>query len=332
MMKSYKILFSNTLIMGTLMAISSYSWFSMWMGLEINLLSAIPLFLAPHNSMSTEASMKYFITQALASVIILFSLIMIMINPLMYSISTSNLMTSILNSMLMLKMGAAPLHFWFPEVMEGLSWLNCSILLTTQKVSPMMILLNNQPSSTIMLIFIVSSAIVSSLMNLNHTSMRKIMSYSSINHLAWMISSMMSLSTLTIYFSTYSILTIIATSMMKALNINFINQLNNTEFLTNLVLMVNFMSIGGIPPFIGFLPKWITVNQLVSNNEFIIPTILILSSLVMLYIYMRLFFPLMLINQAKKKSLIKITLNEMFFSITLMFNFSLVLYTISFNL
>jgi len=46
------------------------------MGLEINLLSFIPLSIKSNNLFSSEASLKYFLTQALASRTLLFSIIL----------------------------------------------------------------------------------------------------------------------------------------------------------------------------------------------------------------------------------------------------------------
>ncbi|CAH1384876.1 unnamed protein product [Tenebrio molitor] len=91
------------------------------MGLEINLLSVIPIFSEKKNVFSTEASIKYFITQAIASLILLISVIILLltnefINPLINST-----LILILNSALIIKLGAAPFHFWFPEVIEGLN-------------------------------------------------------------------------------------------------------------------------------------------------------------------------------------------------------------------
>jgi NADH-ubiquinone oxidoreductase chain 2 len=45
------------------------------LGLEINLLSFIPLISNINNQFATEAALKYFLTQALASAILLFGVI-----------------------------------------------------------------------------------------------------------------------------------------------------------------------------------------------------------------------------------------------------------------
>nr|ARH55114.1 NADH dehydrogenase subunit 2 [Orthocis pygmaeus] len=322
-------MFLNTLIMGTFIAISSYSWFSMWMGLEINLLSAIPLFINSNNTFSTEASMKYFISQAIASMIIMFALMMIMIkSPL---IMMSNVFYSILNSMLMLKMGAAPLHFWFPEVMEGLSWMNCVIMLTWQKISPMVIIMSNKPEKSVMLIFIVSSLVISVVYSFSQTSLRKIMTYSSINHISWMLASMMiSHSMWMLYFFVYSTIAINILLMFNYINSNFINQLTSKNL--NFMLTLNFLSMGGLPPFLGFLPKWLIINKLSENLMFMISFMLITSSLIMMFIYMRMFFPTMMMAIPKKKNKLFTSLKFIHITSTMILNSSLILFTLMFNL
>jgi NADH-ubiquinone oxidoreductase chain 2 len=87
------------------------------------LLSFIPLIIDTNNLLSTEASLKYFLTQALASAIFLFRSIFFILQLNIFSIINlnSNFITLAILSSLLLKSGAAPFHFWFPGVIEGLN-------------------------------------------------------------------------------------------------------------------------------------------------------------------------------------------------------------------
>nr|ARH53948.1 NADH dehydrogenase subunit 2 [Nacerdes carniolica] len=284
-------MFFNTLILGTLISICSYSWFSMWMGLEINLLSIIPLMTSKNNMFSSESAMKYFITQALASMILLFSVILMLLTNEFIAPEMNSTFTMMLNSALLTKLGAAPFHFWFPEVMEGLSWLNCLILTTWQKIAPMILIMNNLTFKFLMII-IIFSLIISTIMNFNQTSLRKIMSYSSINHISWMISAMLtSFSIWLIYFLVYTILSINIILILKISNSFHIKQLFNilnSNKTLKFSLMLNFLSLGGLPPFIGFMPKWLTINWLILNKMYLLSFILIILTLIMLFIYIQL--------------------------------------------
>nr|QIV24705.1 NADH dehydrogenase subunit 2 [Eboraphyllus middletoni] len=300
MIKFYKLMFLSTLIMGSLITVSSYSWMSMWMGLEINLLSIIPLMSDQKNLYPSESALKYFITQSMASAMLLFSIILsIHLNEFMNS-NLNYFSLMIFNSALLTKMGAAPFHIWFPEVMEGLSWPNCLILLTWQKVAPMIILMYNASMTTFLSWTILFSAVISGISGLNQISLRKIMTYSSINHIGWMISSMMNFQSIwLIYLLIYSIISINIILILNLMKIFYLKQIfNSINFNKTLKIFfsLNFLSLGGLPPFLGFFPKWLTINYLVENNFLMISMILIMSSLITLFFYMRISISILMIN------------------------------------
>nr|QIV24627.1 NADH dehydrogenase subunit 2 [Rhipidocerus australasiae] len=324
MMKFYKMMFFSTLMTGTLITVSSYSWMSMWMGLEINLLSFIPLMSDQKNLYPSESALKYFITQVMASTILLFSIIsMINLNEFFNS-NLNYLFLMIFNSSLLTKLGAAPFHFWFPEVMEGLSWMNCLILLTWQKLAPMVILMNSSKMTSFFSWMILFSALVSGILGLNQISLRKIMTYSSINHIGWMLGAMMnSQSIWLIYFITYSVISINIIVIFNTLKTFYLKQLFNslkTNKLLNFFFSLNFLSLGGLPPFLGFFPKWLTINSLVENGFLVNSLMLILSSLVTLFFYMRISVTAMLMYSTEETIFFKISQK---FSIMLFNLFSL---------
>nr|QLA74157.1 NADH dehydrogenase subunit 2 [Leptomias sp. DX-2020] len=294
MIKLYKVLFFNSMILGTLISISSYSWMSAWIGLEINLLSIIPLLKNTKNKYPAEAALKYFIAQAMASSILLFTTI-IFYTSTQVPQEFNTIQTILMGSSLLLKTGAAPFHFWFPEVMSGLNWMNSLIMLTWQKLAPMMLLsyLINYNIMFFSIIIIVSS-MIGGIQGLNQTCMRKILAYSSINHIGWMISTLFNSTLLFMfYFMVYFIINLSIISMLKKFKIFFINQLTEIfsyKKIIKFMFMLNFLSLGGLPPFLGFLPKWLTMNFLVDNNHFTLSWMLIIFTLISLYFYLRITF------------------------------------------
>nr|YP_009971812.1 NADH dehydrogenase subunit 2 [Deporaus marginatus]QNH68699.1 NADH dehydrogenase subunit 2 [Deporaus marginatus] len=300
----YKILFTQSLIMGTLIAISSYSWMSMWIGLEINLISMIPLLSSTKNIYPSEAAMKYFITQAMASSILLLSIIM-SLNFNEFPQSLNNYLMMIMNSALLTKMGAAPFHFWFPEVMEGLNWMNSLLMLTWQKIAPFVLIMINSKMTLFISIIIIITSMIGGIAGLNQTSMRKIMAFSSINHIGWMLASTLnSQSIWIIYFSVYSIISINLILIFKSLNIFMLSQFfnsSNSNKMIKFFFILNFLSLGGLPPFLGFFPKWLTINNLILNNFFTLSLILIISTLITLYFYLRISFSSLTINSSESK-------------------------------
>nr|AOY39539.1 NADH dehydrogenase subunit 2 [Scolytinae sp. BMNH 1040075] len=279
-------------MLGSLISISSMSWFCTWIGLEINLLSFIPLMKTPNSKYSSESISKYFMTQAMASFILLFSVI-ISTNSMKFSFElNSQIMNIMMSSAIMMKMGAAPLHFWLPEVASGISWNSNSILLTWQKIAPMVIMSYLELMPKLMMFFILTSSIMGSMMGLNQTCMRKILAYSSINHMSWMLASIMcTMNTWLVYFTIYSMMNIVIILYLKSWKILFISQLNNIKNSSDKIMfMMNFFSLGGLPPFTGFVPKWITIQQLSNNSFFMLATIMIVFTLLTLFFYLRITF------------------------------------------
>nr|UQJ75261.1 NADH dehydrogenase subunit 2 [Pterotermes occidentis] len=284
-----KILLSTTLVGGILISISSNSWLGAWIGLEINLMSFIPLMSSQENIFTTEASLKYFIVQALASSTLLF--LVVMKTFMNQNVTTGgNIYEQMIMTPLLLKTGAAPLHWWFPSVMEGLSWMNCLLMMTVQKAAPMMLISYLMKASIPALTIIMLSVIVGSMGGMNQTSLRKILTYSSINHTGWMLAAILGGANLwAMYFAVYSMLTATVTTIAKSFNISFINQtmMISSKPPIKLMLFSSLLSLGGLPPFIGFLPKWVVIQSLIANNLGFIMTMMVIVSLATLYYYLR---------------------------------------------
>nr|YP_009640801.1 NADH dehydrogenase subunit 2 [Gyrostigma rhinocerontis]QCU81300.1 NADH dehydrogenase subunit 2 [Gyrostigma rhinocerontis] len=293
-----KIMFLGMLVSGTLITISANSWLGAWMGLEINLLSFIPL-MSDNKLMSTEASLKYFLTQAMASAVLLFAL------TSMYMSFMNNsfffLKTIIFFSLLM-KSGSAPFHFWYPVVMEGLSWMNALILMTWQKIAPLM-LISYITLKPLMIMTIVLSSMIGALGGLNQTSLRKLMAYSSINHLGWMLIAIYSSNLLWMnYFLFYCFLCFTLVLMFNEFKISHVNQLFNSFFdskIMKFIVFLNLLSLGGLPPFLGFFPKWMVIQSLSANLQLSLLTFMVMMTLITLYFYLRLCYSAFMLNYSE---------------------------------
>nr|QNV11646.1 NADH dehydrogenase subunit 2 [Synapha fasciata] len=303
---SSKLIFFFTMILGTFITISSNSWFGVWMGLEINLLSFIPLMIDTNNLLSTEASLKYFLVQTFASLILLFSMMMfILFNNFIYSMSINNyLYSSLIFLALIIKSGMAPFHFWFPNVMEGLSWYMNLMLMTWQKIAPL-IIISYLMMSKIYFLFIIISAITGAMGGLNQTSLRKIMAFSSINHLSWMMVAMMFNEFMWLfYFFIYSLISFSIVFLFNSFKIFYINQLFNSMFNSKIfkfIILITFLSLAGLPPFLGFLPKWLVIQSLMTTNHMFLIMILIMMSLITMFFYLRICYSSFMINYLEIK-------------------------------
>nr|QFQ01383.1 NADH dehydrogenase subunit 2 [Alvinocaris kexueae] len=308
-----QVLFFFSLILGTLITFSSSSWFTAWLGLELNLLSFIPIISSKFNQYSAEASLKYFLIQALGSAIILASAPSFLLFQ-----GAPNLMIC---SALLLKMGAAPVHFWFPSVMEGINWPQCIILMTIQKIAPMLMLSYTHSPTTLLIIFLASiiSSLVGSVGGLNQTLMRKIMAYSSINHMAWMLAAihLNEIMWMT-YFLVYSAVSSSIVLILHSQQIFHFNQLSNYNFKTpsiKMITLISFLSLGGLPPFLGFIPKWLIIQELSNNKAFIWLFILLVSALITLFYYLRVTLSTLTLTSPKIKTTLPTTSKTLMTSI-----------------
>nr|ANJ70498.1 NADH dehydrogenase subunit 2 [Hygrotus inaequalis] len=308
-------MFLMTLIMGTIITISSQSWMGTWMGLEINLLSFIPLINSKNNPLSSESSIKYFLVQSMASSIFLFSIIMIMIkskttNELLFY---NKSMMIFMNSTLLMKLGAAPFHFWFPEIIEGLSWMNSLILMTWQKIAPFMVISYIIKFNSFITMIIITCSLIGSIGGLNQISLRKILVYSSINHIGWMLSTfLINEITWIMYFMIYCMISLSIIIILNQYKIFFIKQIfsmNNNNNMNKFFMFMSLLSLGGLPPFLGFFPKWMIIQTL-SNYNYLLLLFMMTMTLITLFFYMRLCYSSMMILNNENNFLMMMNKNN----------------------
>uniref|UniRef100_Q1W9F5 NADH-ubiquinone oxidoreductase chain 2 n=4 Tax=Poroderma TaxID=7827 RepID=Q1W9F5_9CHON len=286
----------SSLGLGTTLTFIGSHWLLVWMGLEINTLAIIPLMIRQHHPRAVEATTKYFITQATASALLLFASttnawtsgewsLMEMLNP-----TSATLVTAALA----LKIGLAPLHFWLPEVLQGLDLTTGLILSTWQKLAPFAILLQLSPllNPDLLLLLGVTSTIVGGWGGLNQTQLRKILAYSSIANLGWMITILHYSPNLTLLnLILYMFMTLTTFLLFKMFNSTKINTISSSSLkspLLSVIALMTLLSLGGLPPLSGFMPKWLILQELTKQNLIIPATIMALMTLLSLFFYLRL--------------------------------------------
>nr|YP_010693868.1 NADH dehydrogenase subunit 2 [Graptemys ouachitensis]AFC88660.1 NADH dehydrogenase subunit 2 [Graptemys pseudogeographica]WCD42308.1 NADH dehydrogenase subunit 2 [Graptemys ouachitensis] len=286
---------TSSLIMGPLLTVSSNHWILAWTGLEISTLAIIPLIAKQHHPRAIEAATKYFLTQATASTLILFSSIMNawMLGQWDITQMSNNTSCVVLTTALAIKLGLAPFHFWLPEVLQGATMMTALILTTWQKLAPLSLLVMTSQSlnTPLMLALGLTSALIGGWYGLNQTQLRKIMASSSIAHLGWMTTILTLSPKLTLLtFYTYIIMTSTTFLMIKTLETNMMSVMMTswTKLPTlNTMMMLTLMSLAGLPPLTGFMPKWLILQELTKQHMFIMATAMALISLLSLFFYLR---------------------------------------------
>nr|WEM12538.1 NADH dehydrogenase subunit 2 [Canis lupus]WEM12551.1 NADH dehydrogenase subunit 2 [Canis lupus]WEM12577.1 NADH dehydrogenase subunit 2 [Canis lupus] len=290
------IIIMATIMMGTMIVMLSSHWLLIWIGFEMNMLAIIPILMKKYNPRAMEASTKYFLTQATASMLLMMGVTINLLYSGQWVISKiSNPIASIMmTTALTMKLGLSPFHFWVPEVTQGITLMSGMILLTWQKIAPMSILYQISPSinTNLLMLMALTSVLVGGWGGLNQTQLRKIMAYSSIAHMGWMAAIITYNPTMMILNLTLYILMTLSTFMLFMLNsstttLSLSHMWNKFPLITSMILIL-MLSLGGLPPLSGFIPKWMIIQELTKNNMIIIPTLMAITALLNLYFYLRL--------------------------------------------
>nr|ABW04269.1 NADH dehydrogenase subunit 2 [Gambelia wislizenii]ABW04270.1 NADH dehydrogenase subunit 2 [Gambelia wislizenii] len=286
----------SSLATGTIITTSSHHWLLAWIGLEINTLAIIPIISKQHHPRSTEAATKYFLTQAAASALILFSSTINAWDTGTWNIlSMTNQQANILlTAALAMKLGLAPMHFWLPEVLQGSTMKTALIISTWQKLAPMalMYLTINNLSPTILLMMGLLSTTIGGWGGLNQTQLRKIMAYSSIAHLGWiaaigpMMTNIMTLNLVIYITMTTSMFSMLLMTQSKTIQDTTMSWTSSPT--ATITMMLTLLSLGGLPPLSGFMPKWLILEELTTQNLAPMATLLAITSLLSLFFYLRL--------------------------------------------
>nr|YP_010492270.1 NADH dehydrogenase subunit 2 [Bassaricyon gabbii]ABG57109.1 NADH dehydrogenase subunit 2 [Bassaricyon gabbii]UWM94672.1 NADH dehydrogenase subunit 2 [Bassaricyon gabbii] len=285
-----------TVISGTTMVLMSSHWLMIWVGFEMNMLAMIPILMKKFNPRAVEASTKYFLTQATASMILMMGIIINLLLTGQWTVlNTNNQITSnMMTVALTMKLGLSPFHFWVPEVTQGVSLTSGMILLTWQKIAPLSILYQISPSinPNLLTAMAVMSMLIGGWGGLNQTQLRKILAYSSISHMGWMAAVTMynptlMLLNLTVYITITLGMFMLFVHSTSTTTLSLSHTWNKSPLTASLILML-MLSLGGLPPLSGFIPKWMIIQELTKNDMIVLPTLMAMTALLNLYFYMRL--------------------------------------------
>jgi NADH-ubiquinone oxidoreductase chain 2 len=283
------LIFLIVIVVSSLLSVSASTWLGAWLGLEINLMRAIPLLIGGGLSL-VECTIKYFLVQALSSLLFLVSVLNLGLvgNILIFNLDT--VLNILVGVALLIKLGGAPFFQWFPSVVSGLSWASGYLVITWQKLAPLILLGYIITLNWPYILVIILSRYVGRTGGLNHTSLRRLISYSSINHLAWIILALnFSYYYILLYFFIYCVTRGILVYILNYSGYYYISQLfySGQGGLSQLVIFINWLSFGGLPPFIGFLPKWVIINLSVTAGFNFIIIAMVIFGLWSMYYYIR---------------------------------------------
>nr|YP_009057610.1 NADH dehydrogenase subunit 2 [Nemertopsis tetraclitophila]AGZ63912.1 NADH dehydrogenase subunit 2 [Nemertopsis tetraclitophila] len=275
------------LLFGSLVSISSISWFGVWAGLELNMFCFLPMVIHLSSFLSVENVVKYFLIQSFGSIGLLFGGLFEDSNLFFLSFFSFVLYFS-----LVLKIGMFPFHWWVPGVLSGVSWFGVFLVLTWQKVAPVFLFSGLMSFYSLFLVLGGISSVVGGLGGIGQTSVRSILAYSSIGHAGWFVCLFcISYYYGFVYFFLYLISSLFLIFFFWVFDFFRLSQVFFYLLLVYCFFFFSVLGVSGVPPFLGFFGK-ILIFLCMSNSflSFLVLFMLILGSLFSLYFYLGLFF------------------------------------------
>nr|YP_009536307.1 NADH dehydrogenase subunit 2 [Rhipicentor nuttalli]AYN50572.1 NADH dehydrogenase subunit 2 [Rhipicentor nuttalli] len=283
------------IMMTIILASSSDSWFIYWLSMEMNLMAFIPM-MNNYKINNSNAMITYFIMQS-------FSSSLFFISAFQFYLNESLFFLHIMNISLGIKLAIFPFHFWLMTISEMLNFNNLMIILTLQKMIPLIIFSKIMTNS--MLTLVLFSTFFSSFLAINHKLIKKLLILSSISHQGWMLCMIFKKINFWIsYLLIYSMIIFSIINTCKKLKLNFLHKMllmkMNMKLKLNMIMAM--MSLGGMPPFLGFFMKTISIYLLI-KMDLMLMSILILSSLINLFFYFQMLSPILFQNFKTLKNL-----------------------------
>ncbi len=301
------------LTLGTLLLVSSINWLSIYLVIELQtLILFILTALKRDSAYGTEAGLKYFILGAVSSSLFLFGCALLygLIGETsiqgINSILTIDVGKILITISLLFKLTAAPFHMWAPDVYEGAPTIITALLATVPKIGIFSILVQIGPVINVILMSSVLSIIYGAIGALNQTKIKRLLAYSGISHMGFIlfgiaIDTFESIQASLIYMIIYIIITICSFSIILSLNftknlIIEISGLSRDNPVIAATLALTFLSVAGIPPLAGFLSKLLILLSGISNGYYLICILAVISSVIAGVYYIRLvhliYFPI----------------------------------------
>ena len=339
------------ILLGSVIIISTKNLFIIYMGLEIQTFSLFILLAVNRtNLMSIESSIKFFIFSAISTGIFLMGLYL-------YSLSGSDFFTpnnllinknfyfqiSIVLMIISLtfKLGLFPFHFWISDVYQGSTWEIIGIISLIPKISIIIVLIQFNLAIIFQIIGI-GSIIIGTLGALNQTKIKRFLAYSGINTVGYIVTCFILINEnkytiIIIFIISYFINFINLLLVLKLSYLNFnsyiidlYKKIKNEKLLLYSITIILF-SMTGIPPLIGFIPKWFLINNLINENYFIISLTILITSVISAFYYCRIINIVVFLEIHNNNNNNNNKSNKLFFpsyliSVFTIFNFSFIFF------
>ncbi|NBX85568.1 MAG: NADH-quinone oxidoreductase subunit N [Gammaproteobacteria bacterium] len=291
---------------GMMLLVASNTMLSLYMSLELTSLPLYALVASErHHGKSVEAAVKFFVMGAIASSFILFGM------SLLYGVSgtldfasiasflknpNTNLM--VLFGMIFIISGAAfklalvPFHMWAPDVYVGANPVMTLFLSAAPKIAGLGIFLRLSMAGLfdvlpqihiVLAVIAIISILLGNLTAMVQTDLRRLLAYSTIAHMGYVILGMVGggkagQAASLFYILVYAVMTIIAfaTVLISKDENGYVYHVADLKGLSKrspwlaAMLLIVFLSMAGIPPTVGFLAKFLIIRSVVDAGFYVV--------------------------------------------------------------
>lgn len=279
------------------------NWFRFWILIEIGTLGFIYYVYRRRLWSDKRVSSRiinYFFVQSFCSFVYLFSSLTL----IFHDIILIPILVAILT-----KLGFPPFHAWYLYILIKLNWRSNFFLIRLQKFIPLVVInhiiniyhWNVNESIFYTLIFCARWA---SIIGLTTNSLKLVIGYSSIINICWIVITIFVNEALTCkYYVFYLFVTLNIIELFKWFNLEKFRDFYKLKVWNRTyiyIIILSVLSLAGIPPFFGFIIKWISIEE-VWVLPFLPVLTMIFSSVIRLIFYLRFIYSSLIIYFINKK-------------------------------
>jgi NADH:ubiquinone oxidoreductase subunit 2 (subunit N) len=271
------------------------NWLVIWVLIELVTVLVIRLIGTSISPRVVEGMSKYYIMQAVARAILLLGILWQYFEKKDLSIFSNYIGFSygFILVGLFIKLAAFPSPFWFIDVMRGVGLLRGFYVIIVSKMIPIYLYITIRGTSNNFLLAVgLGTVAIGSLCGIKQTKVRKLIGFSSIAHLGWLLLGFPLLSSryCLFIFLCYIIMVFPIIWLCSYYEVEDFSKVKRCYFQpwVLFILVVTLLSLGGFPPLLGFVYKWTIFQGLLRGRSLLLCGYLILMSLISLFFYLRL--------------------------------------------
>jgi NADH-quinone oxidoreductase subunit N len=284
--------------------------------------TSIPLYLLAgflkNDDRSTEAGFKYMLFGALTSAVLLYGFSLIYgftgktgFYDLGAYFNNFNLVavgiTFLVLVGLAFKVSLFPFHFWAPDVYEGAPTPVAGFLSTASKAAGFAVLIRlfttvfpiiSTDWTLILAILATLTMTVGNLIALAQKSIKRMLAYSSIAHAGYAMIGVVAFSQLGVASVVFYLIGYVLTNLLAFGIVGIVGRVTDSDDFTayaglsrrnpalGLATLVAFLSLAGMPPFVGFVAKFFVFTAAIESGWVWLAIVGVLNSIVGLYYYL----------------------------------------------